>query len=357
MLFVFGIAGWMIHWYLPSRLRWYWLTALSAGTILYVDPIALGVLSGMLLLTYFGRAYPKVIIGFLIGNLLLWKVWTEQSLLGLSFISFFLIHYVVDVQRDKLPSHSLVQLSGRVFFVPILSAGPIERFQHFLEGQQSKPIWEKAGSRLALGIIQKWLLGEGLVALFLNGWNGAMLADQGMSLDPITLWSVLAGMFAQLYCDFAGYSNMAIGISALFGFDIADNFRMPLLATHPAEFWKRWHISLSAWCQEYVYLPVLGLTRNPYVAILGTFLVMGLWHAVSWHWILWGGCHSAALIVHLRWRRVGRLWAFRNTRVWKVISWLLLMLFLALTSSLTQVHGHGSIETSVSLVARAIGIR
>ncbi len=310
----------------------------------------------MLMLTHFGHSFPKVVIGLLIGNLLLWKVWMDQSLLGVSFVTFFFVHYVVDHQRKKLPSHSLIQLSGRVFFLPILSAGPIERFQHFLEGQQSHPLWEKAGARLALGIVQKWLLGEGLVALYLNGWDGKMLAEQGMSLEPLLLWSIFAGLFVQLYCDFAGYSNLAIGISALFGFDIADNFRMPLLATHPAEFWKRWHISLSSWCQEYVYLPVIGLTRNPYVAIFGTFLVMGLWHAVSWHWVLWGVCHSVALVVHLKWRRVGRFWAFRNTALWKVISWLLLMLFLALTSSLTQVYGHGTIETSFALVGRSIGV-
>ena len=356
MLLIVGFMSWVVYWWLPSELRWYWLCACCVFIILYFAPVALGVLSVMLLCTYFGRSYPKVLIGFLIGNLLFWKVWADQSLLGLSFVTFFLIHYVVDFQRYKLPSHSLVELSTRVFFLPILSAGPIERLQHFLEGQQKRPLWEKAGIRLTLGILQKWVLGEGIVSLFLNGWSGELLVEHGMTLSTLSLWGVFGGLFVQLYCDFAGYSNMAIGISALFGFEIADNFRSPLLARNPAEFWKRWHISLSAWCQEYIYLPILGLTRNPYLAILGTFLVMGLWHAVSWHWVLWGVCHAFALIIHLRWRRMGRLRTFRETAFWKAFSWILLMVFLALTSSLTQVYGHGSIDTSLSLIALAIGI-
>ena len=145
-------------------------------------------------------------------------------------------------------------------------------------------------SRLALGIVQKWLLGEGIVVLYLNGWNGALLAEQGTTLDLLTLWTVLSGLFVQLYCDFAGYSNIAIGISALFGFDIGRQLSFALLATNPADFWKRWHISSSDGVKS-MYLPVLGLTRNPYLGIVGTFLVMGLWHSVSWHWLLWGGFH------------------------------------------------------------------
>ena len=356
MLIVLSIVGRGIYWLLPSQHRWYWLIVSSLCALFYIAPMALVVLSMMLVLTYLARTLPKIVIGLLIGNLLFWKVWMMETLLGLSFVTFFLIHYVVDIQRKKIPSHSLLQLGSRVFFIPILTAGPIERFQHFLEGQASQPLWERAGSRLALGIIQKWLMGEGVVRLYLNGWNGSMLAEQGNTLDSLTLWSVLAGLFVQLYCDFAGYSNIAIGVSALFGFDIADNFRSPLLATNPADFWKRWHISLSGWCQEYVYLPVLGLTRNPYLGIVGTFLVMGLWHSVSWHWVLWGGCHSLALIVHLRWRRLSRQWSGKDTLIWKGVSWVFLMLFLSLTSSLTQVHGYGSIEDSFALIGRAFGV-
>ena len=357
MLIVFSIIVWVLYWWFSPQYRWHWLLVSCLCTLLYVAPIAVIILSMMLLLTYVARSSPRIVIGLLAGNLLFWKVWMTEALLGLSFVSFFLIHYVVDIQRKKISGHSFLQLGSRVFFIPILTAGPIERFQHFLEGQSPHPLWERAGSRLALGIIQKWLLGEGIVGLYLNGWNGAMLAEQGTMLDPLTLWTVLAGLFIQLYCDFAGYSNIAIGVSALFGFNIADNFRSPLFATNPADFWKRWHISLSGWCQEYVYLPVLGLTRNPYLGIVGTFLVMGLWHSVSWHWLLWGGFHSLALIVHLRWRRLSRQWSGKDTLIWKGVSWMLLMVFLSLTSSLTQVHGYGSIETSIDLILRALGVQ
>ena len=323
--------------------------------LFWISPDALLVLMALWVLTYAGRRFPTALIGILIGNLIFWKVWLQETVLGLSFVTFFLIHYVVDYQRRKLPDHSAVHLGVRVFFLPILTAGPIERFQHFLQGQQDKPLWYKAGYAISLGILQKWVLGEGLVALFLNGWTGSVLAEQGTSLSPFMLWSVLSGLFLQLYCDFAGYSNLAIGISALFGFSIADNFTSPLLATNPAEFWKRWHISLSAWCQEYVYMPILGVTRNPYAGIFGTFLVMGLWHAISWHWVIWGLCHALGLTIHLTWKRssIGR--DFRGTLLWKLVSWGMLMMFLSLTSCFTQVYGYAGIDVSARLFLRAFG--
>ena len=114
MLFVLGTTAWVGYWCIPDRLRWYWIAALSAIAILYFAPMALVVLSVLLLLTYFGRSVPNVVIPILIVHLLIWKIWVEHSLLGLSFVTFFLIHYVVTVS-EKLPPHSLLEFSGRVF--------------------------------------------------------------------------------------------------------------------------------------------------------------------------------------------------------------------------------------------------
>jgi len=357
MVWIFVLLMWALYWAIPTHFRWIHLIILCTSLLFWFSANGLLVLVVVWLLTYFGRRFPTVLIVLLVGNLLFWKVWLQEAVLGLSFVTFFLIHYVVDYQRRKLPEHSVLQLGARIFFLPILTAGPIERFQHFLTGQQDKPLWYKASYTISLGIIQKWILGEGLVAVFLNGWTGSVLAEQGLYLSPPMLWSVLGGLFLQLYCDFAGYSNFAIGISALFGFSIAENFSSPLLATNPAEFWKRWHISLSSWCQEYVYMPILGLTRNPYAGITGTFLVMGLWHSVSWHWVLWGVSHAFVLMMHLTWKRVCRSWGFRDTWVWTILSWVMLMMFLSLTSCLTQVSGYAGIDVSARLFLRAFGVQ
>ena len=149
---------------------------------------------------------------------------------------------------------------------------------------------------------------------------------------------------------------MAIGLSMLFGIRIAENFRFPLLAANLSDFWKRWHISLSSWCQTYIYLPALGITRNPYLAILATFVVMGLWHAISWQWLCWGLWHAFGLMVHLRWRRWTRNWEMVNTTPYKTTATLLTLLYVSLGCAFSQFHGQANIAESLELFSKALGI-
>lgn len=341
MLIAAVFIAWLLYWRVPDSIRWWWLIGLSSLVFLWLSPVSFGYVMVLLLLTWGCLKWQRLVLGGLIAQLIIVKVWFTAAIIGLSFLTFFLIHYVVDFHRQKISQPTFTQLARRALFFPLLTAGPIERFQHFMEHQSRSPLWTRAGWLIGLGVIQKWVLADWALVRFLNGWDGAQLAEQGMSLSPMMLWSVLLGLFGQLYCDFAGYSNLAIGVSALFGFRVAENFRMPLLATNPADFWKRWHISLSGWCQEYVYMPMLGITRNPYLGILSTFVVMGLWHALSWHWLCWGLAHALVLMLHLRWKRYVKGMTVVKTRAWSGVSWLCLMLFwrpLGCLRSLTASH-------------------
>jgi alginate O-acetyltransferase complex protein AlgI len=126
--------------------------------------------------------------------------------------------------------------------------------------------------------------------------------------DAATLWLALLAYAVQIFCDFSGYSHMAIGIALLLGFKLPENFRMPYLATSIADFWRRWHISLSSWLRDYLYIPLGGSRVAPaqvYVNLMITMLLGGLWHGASWNFVLWGAMHGLALCAHRIWKELG----------------------------------------------------
>src|SRR5205085_6601538 len=127
-------------------------------------------------------------------------------------------------------------------------------------------------------------------------------------------WAFFALSFAFLYLEFSAYTDFAIGSARLFGLSILENFNFPWLATSLADFWRRWHMSLTNWCRSYVYMPMLGATRNPYTASYASFAAMGLWHGSSWHWLAWGLTHASGLAVYARWTQIRqrRRWRFTD---------------------------------------------
>jgi alginate O-acetyltransferase complex protein AlgI len=130
------------------------------------------------------------------------------------------------------------------------------------------------------------------------------------TISTAEAWVFFILLFIYFYLEFAAYSDIAIGGSRLFGVRIVENFNWPILAKNMSEFWKRWHMSLAAFCQRYVYMPIIARTRNPYYAILFTFLTMGLWHAVNINYILWGLFHGAGVATVLTWNK------FKRKRGW-----------------------------------------
>jgi len=227
---------------------------------------------------------------------------------GLSFFTFQVISYLVDVWRgDIRASTSKKEFFLYVAFFPQLVAGPIVRAKDFLpQLQQHVGInWDYIylGAQIfALGFIQKVFIADRL----------AMFCDpvflQPLLYDASTLWLGLLAYAVQIFCDFSGYSHMAIGIALLLGFKLPENFRMPYLANSIADFWHRWHISLSSWLRDYLYIPLGGSRVTPstvYINLMITMLLGGLWHGASWNFILWGAMHGLALCAHRFWKSLG----------------------------------------------------
>jgi D-alanyl-lipoteichoic acid acyltransferase DltB (MBOAT superfamily) len=219
---------------------------------------------------------------------------------GISFYTFQTLSYTIDVYRGRIvPTADLLDFALFVSFFPQLVAGPIERASHLLPQMQGPR--RISGESLRVGA---WLVLWGLFKKVVVADNLAPLVDAvyGPRAHP-TGGEVLVATYAfafQIYCDFSGYTDVARGVARMMGFDIMLNFNVPYAAASPAEFWRRWHISLSTWLRDYLYIP-LGGNRHGRLRThrnLGITMVLGgLWHGASWPFVLWGAYHGALLIV------------------------------------------------------------
>lgn len=224
---------------------------------------------------------------------------------GISFYTFQTMSYTLDVYRGKLmPIGNLVTFMAYVAFFPQLVAGPIERASHLLPQMESTRIITRR--MVEVGI---WLVLWGMFTKVVVADNLAPLVDmayqQAHPSGPLVILGTIA--FAlQIYGDFSGYSDIARGLAMMLGFDLMINFNLPYLATSIREFWRRWHISLSTWLRDYLYIPLGGNRQGESRAGLNLFITMllgGLWHGAAWHFVAWGGWHGLGLFVHRWWTR------------------------------------------------------
>ncbi len=230
---------------------------------------------------------------------------------GISFYTFKTISYTVDIYRWQLkPAYNFFDYALFVAFFPQLFAGPIERARNFLPQIFSERI------------INLHKFQEGCFLIFWGLFLKIFVADNLAKIaDPVFASSAnyssadaLAAVYAftfQIFCDFDGYSNIAKGLGKCMGFDIMTNFNLPYFSTNPREFWQRWHISLSSWLRDYLYIPLGGNRKGAaatYRSLAITMLLGGLWHGASWNFIIWGLYHGILLITH----RI-----FKNIRIFK----------------------------------------
>lgn len=219
---------------------------------------------------------------------------------GLSFYTFQTISYTIDVYKKNItPTPHLLEFLGFVSFFPQLVAGPIERAAHLLPQFLQRRFFDsrlaKDGLRQILwGLFKKMVIADNL-AIAVN----AIFADPG-SYESLELFYGLVLFYFQIYCDFSGYVDIAIGSARLFGFRLSRNFRLPHFALNIPDFWRRWNITLSAWFRDYVHLPFLrGTSRSPLMkslALILTFGLIGLWHGANWTFILFGLIHAFYMI-------------------------------------------------------------
>jgi len=218
---------------------------------------------------------------------------------GISFYTFQSMSYSIDIYRRRFRGTAhLIDYLAFVSFFPQLVSGPIERAAHLLPQFQGPREFDYAratdGCRQMLwGFVKKLLLAD-TIAPVVNVAFADPRAFGGLDLG------VASVLFAfQIYCDFSGYSDIAVGLGKLFGFDLMRNFAYPYFATSPGEFWRRWHISLSTWFRDYVFVPLGGsrTTALPHARnIMVTFLLSGLWHGAAWTFVAWGALHGTALL-------------------------------------------------------------
>jgi alginate O-acetyltransferase complex protein AlgI len=225
---------------------------------------------------------------------------------GISFYTFKTLSYTIDVYRREIKAcHSLWQYAMFVTYFPELVAGPIVRASVFLPQMQRslRPSWARAAVGLQvvlLGVTKKLVIADQL-SIFVD----PVFADPG-AFSPFTMASAVMAYSLQIYCDFSGYSDIAIGISKIIGFDLPENFNMPYIATSVVDFWRRWHMTLSLWLRDYLYIPLGGNRHGKvktYRNLMVTMILGGLWHGASWNFVLWGFLHGSALAVNHWWTR------------------------------------------------------
>lgn len=335
VIFLFIFLPWtlIIHYLLPSKLRntfllivsllfYAWgegyLTLLILGSILinYIGGLCIGALKeknatlskivlalfialNILVLVYFKYFH------FLLENLSrvgLFKDVPNPYMhlpIGISFYTFHIMSYLVDVyRRDAVPQKNPLDLGLYIFLFPQLVAGPIIRY---------KDISAKIASRFIIG--ENFIAGvirfvRGLAKKVLIANVAALVADNIFSVHsglPVSMaWLGAVAYMIQIYFDFSGYSDMAIGLGRMMGFNFPENFNYPYIATSLQDFWQRWHISLSTWFRDYLYIPLGGSKEgnfSTYRNLFIVFFVTGLWHGSSWNFIVWGLYHGAFLVI------------------------------------------------------------
>lgn len=220
--------------------------------------------------------------------------------IGISFYTFQIMSYVIDVYRgDVKAQHNIISFGAYVVLFPQLIAGPIVRYQTIAEqlDERKETLLEfsEGVKRFMIGLSKKVLLANNIGIL----WD-QISAQNILHVPALTAWIGILAFTFQIYFDFSGYSDMAIGMGHMFGFHFLENFEYPYMSKSITEFWRRWHISLSTWFKEYVYIP-LGGNRHGLIKqirnILIVWLLTGIWHGAAWNFILWGVYFGVLLII------------------------------------------------------------
>jgi alginate O-acetyltransferase complex protein AlgI len=373
-----------IFWLLPISFRQIFLSVASFALILYYDWLSgliLATLSGLLFVSLPGLVARRlgistlfVVIAALALPLIFFKVFSlvwevpggsilkYAVPLGMSYYVFRMLHLAIEVYRGNIALPGLRDYLSYIFLFTIFVAGPIQRYEEFVEGRQDRlegALLRDGLMRIAVGLIKQTAGIDLLVALrrlFLRTSQFDSLADI-LSLNAGMLWVLAVSTYLISYLNLSAYSDIAIGSSRLFGLKIGENFNHPVTATSLTDFWRRWHMTLSNWCQSYVFAPVLGMTRNPYVALVASFQVMGLWHIFTLNRVAWGLYQALGLSVLSLMRRRGR----GQGRIakapprWRVaLNWLATQAYVSLGFLFVVVEKDNNLLNSSRIVLRAM---
>ena len=257
---------------------------------------------------------------------------------GISFYTFQSISYIVDVYKGRLaPTKTWLEYVFFLSFFPALVAGPIVRADYFLPQIRNSKHATREQIYFGFWLIILGIVKKAIIADYISQYN-----DMIFVVDPVTgpaysgfeTFIGIIGYMMQIYCDFSGYSDMAIGIALIMGFKLALNFNFPYKSGNLTEFWRRWHISLSSWLRDYVYIPLGGNRKGKvrtYINNFITMLVGGLWHGAAWKFVFWGALHGGGLAVH----KASKGWlekrSWTSSKIMNIVFWIITISFLYIT--------------------------
>jgi alginate O-acetyltransferase complex protein AlgI len=230
--------------------------------------------------------------------------------LGYSYTAFRLLHSLLDKKNNQLPDMALAEFASYVIFFPSFTAGPIDRVQNFIKKLRENlvidaPRFIAGMERLTIGIFKKFVLADSLALISLSAQNAEQINH--------TLWGwvILYAYSFRILLDFSGYTDIAIGIGIFAGIQLPENFNKPYLNSNLTQFWNNWHMTLTQWFRAYFFNPLTRALRSARVKIplpliiaigqISTMIIIGLWHGVSWNFVLWGAWHGVGLFIHNRW--------------------------------------------------------
>ena len=254
--------------------------------------------------------------GWQASPLLLNVIWP----IGLSFFTFRSLSYVIDVYRKTMkPTESYIDYLAFVSFFPVVVAGPVVRAKELLPQFRERPALTSDEAGQAIFLIMLGLVKKIAIADYLANNLVGRVFDQPQLYSSVETLAGIYGYALQIYCDFSGYSDIAIGSALLLGFKLPINFNSPYRAVSLPDFWKRWHITLSNWLTDYVYFSIGGLRKRPfnlYRNVVLTMLIGGLWHGAAWTFVIWGGMHGLGLAVNRWWENRRRQQKRRPRQEW-----------------------------------------
>ncbi|NET36095.1 MAG: MBOAT family protein [Cyanothece sp. SIO1E1] len=302
-----------ICWLVPSKWQVWTIVVGTLAFLLWQSPISVAILVFTTVSSYgifqtgLNRAWATIMILLQsVGLFVLYKAnWAPDVLqdgnrlipLGLSYYSFRQIHYAIEQYKEKVPMHSFGEYVCYMFFLPTILVGPINRFPTFMRHLRRRR-WDE---QMFTDGLERILYGYAKIVILGNFLVSRKIAEAIGDIDQQYIWLKTylesINFLLNTYFQFAGFSDVAIGLALICGFRVMENFNYPLSAPNINEFWNRWHISLSSWCKDYVYIPVASITRQPIWGIIFTMLVIGLWHELSMKYIIWGLFHGVGIAI------------------------------------------------------------